>query len=359
MKKFGKGMSLVLAAMLMLSVRTAKVSAEEVDNSNDTAVVAEENQEKVVKEEIKDQPIEYEIDTEYRDDLPKSYFKVKSPGKNGILRVTYEVTYIGDKAVDAKILHEERVSEPVNQVNIRGTKEETSKDVKETSEDIKETPEADNKEEDKVTEPTKKETPEVTESSKEDQAPSEDKTLAEAKVKAIKELKAAGKDTELFVRYINSAKTVEGVEALKFSILAEHKVEQPGVQPEENKELAEAKAKAIEELKKAGKDTELFVRQINAAKTVEGVEALKNAILSEVKAKPSEDDKVKPSNKEEGNKVKPSDKAKPSEAKHSETKPSKSTKDFSSTGMSVAGVLGGMTAVVSGVAAEFIRRKRK
>lgn len=343
MKKLSKGMSLALAAMLMLSIGTVKVSAEELDDSNDTAVVAEENQEKVVKEEIKDEPIEYEIDTEYRDDLPKSYFKVKSPGKNGVLRVTYEVTYVGDKAVDVKILHEDRVSEPVNQVNIRGTKEETAEDAKETTEVDSEKEASEDKQQSEV-------------------QSEENSELAEAKAKAIEELKAAGKDTELLVRHINNAKTVKGVESLKSDILAEQKdeastdkEEQPEVQPEENKELADAKAKAIEELKKAGKDTELFIRQINRAKTVEGVEALKNAILGEAKVKPSEEEQAKPSDKEEDNKVKPSDKVKPSE-KDNKAKPKKPVVD---TGISIAGMLTGLTAVASGAAAEFIKRKRK
>ncbi|WP_306483954.1 albumin-binding GA domain-containing protein [Anaerococcus sp.] len=66
--------------------------------------------------------------------------------------------------------------------------------------------------------------------------------------------------------------------------------------PEENK-LAEAKEKAIEELKKAGITGQIYFDQINKAKTLEGVESLKNEIL---KANKDKDEKP---GKEDGKKV--------------------------------------------------------
>ena len=65
------------------------------------------------------------------------------------------------------------------------------------------------------------------------------KDLKDAKEKAIKELKAAGITGQIYFDQINKAKTIEGVEALKNAILKAHKEkedsEKPGETPEETK----------------------------------------------------------------------------------------------------------------------------
>ena len=65
------------------------------------------------------------------------------------------------------------------------------------------------------------------------------KDLKDAKEKAIKELKAAGITGQIYFDQINKAKTIEGVESLKNAILKAHKEkedpEKPGETPEETK----------------------------------------------------------------------------------------------------------------------------
>ena len=124
--------------------------------------------------------------------------------------------------------------------------------------------------------------------------------LKEAKKEAIEELKAAGITGQIYFDQINNAKTVEGVEALKAEILKAHEDSKEEEGPKVTIDewlLKEAKKEAIEELKKAGITGQIYFDQINNAKTVEGVEALKNAILDAHKSseeKPGKDDDKKP-----------------------------------------------------------------
>ena len=130
--------------------------------------------------------------------------------------------------------------------------------------------------------------------------------LETAKKEAIEELKKAGITGEIFFKQINNAKTVEGVNALKAEILKANKgsEEKPEEKPEEQGPkvtidewlLKEAKKEAIEELKKAGITGQIYFDQINKAKTIEGVETLKNEILKANKAK---DDNKKPGKDED------------------------------------------------------------
>lgn len=128
--------------------------------------------------------------------------------------------------------------------------------------------------------------------------------LETAKKEAIEELKKAGITGEIFFKQINNAKTVEGVNALKAEILKANKgsEEKPEEKPEEQGpkvtidewNLKEAKKEAKKELKEAGITGQIYFDQIDKAKTVEGVEALKNEILKAHKGseeKPGEDDK--------------------------------------------------------------------
>ena len=136
---------------------------------------------------------------------------------------------------------------------------------------------------------------------KPEEKPSDDKkvtidewNLNNAKKEAIEELKAAGITSDFYFNLINKAKTVEGVEALKAEILKSH---------EDSKEddgkkvtidewnLNNAKKEAIEELKAAGITGQIYFDQINKAKTVEGVEALKAEILKAHAEKPEDDKK--------------------------------------------------------------------
>lgn len=147
----------------------------------------------------------------------------------------------------------------------------------------------------------KPEEPEVPEGGKTDDQIAEEEyqkgyELAAAKEAAIAAIKEAGVTSDFYVNQINKAKTVEGVNALRDQIIKAHedsKEEGPKVTIDEWL-LKEAKKEAIEELKKAGITGQIYFDQINKAKTVEGVEALKNEILKAHKGseqKPGEDDK--------------------------------------------------------------------
>ena len=148
--------------------------------------------------------------------------------------------------------------------------------------------------------------------------------LKNAKEDAIKELKEAGITSDIYFDAINKAKTVEGVESLKNEILKAHaeKPEQPEEpekpeQPEEPEKpedpdaeeaLKKAKEAAIKELKEAGITSDIYFDAINKAKTVEGVEALKNEILKAHKKDEKPGEGQKPEDKKPGEDKKPEDK---------------------------------------------------
>ncbi|MEW3629994.1 albumin-binding GA domain-containing protein, partial [Pseudomonas aeruginosa] len=77
--------------------------------------------------------------------------------------------------------------------------------------------------------------------------------------------------------------------------------------------LANAKKEAIEELKAAGITGQIYFDQINKAKTVEGVEALKAEILKAHAAKPGKEDPKDPAKPGKTDPAKPgkTDPAKP------------------------------------------------
>ena len=177
------------------------------------------------------------------------------------------------------------------------------------------------------------------------------KPLADAKAKALAELKAAGLGNEKneYVKRVNEATTVYDVEQAKEAGIEwakenlttiddwnekenaktrrltidewlklqeeKEKGEKPGKQdpekpgekdpekPEDDKKpkvtidewlLINAKKDAIEELKAAGITSDFYFNLINKAKTIEGVEALKNEILKAHAGKPGEEDPEKP-----------------------------------------------------------------
>lgn len=182
------------------------------------------------------------------------------------------------------------------------------------------------------------------------------KPLADAKAKALAELKAAGLGNEKneYVKRVNEATTVYDVEQAKEAGIEwakenlttiddwnekenaktrrltidewlklqeeKEKGEKPGEKdpekpgekdpekPEDDKKpkvtidewlLINAKKDAIEELKAAGITSDFYFNLINKAKTIEGVEALKNEILKAHAEKPGEEDPEKPGEKPE------------------------------------------------------------
>ncbi|MDU7433011.1 MAG: DUF5633 domain-containing protein [Anaerococcus vaginalis] len=175
------------------------------------------------------------------------------------------------------------------------------------------------------------------------------KPLADAKAKALAELKAAGLGNEKneYVKRVNEATTVYDVEQAKeagiewakenlttiddwnekenaktkkltideWLKLQEEKEKgnkpgekDPEKKPEDDKKpkvtidewlLNNAKKDAIEELKAAGITGQIYFDQINKAKTIEGVEALKNEILKAHAGKPGKEDPEKPGEKPE------------------------------------------------------------
>ena len=126
-----------------------------------------------------------------------------------------------------------------------------------------------------------------------------EKALKEAKEKAIEELKENGITSPVYIDQINKAKTIEGVNALKDEIIKAHKKseEEKEIKEEKEKALKEAKEKAIEELKNNGITSEKYIEQINKAKTVEGVNALKDEIIKAHKKSEEEKPDEKPEDK--------------------------------------------------------------
>ena len=104
----------------------------------------------------------------------------------------------------------------------------------------------------------------------------DDYNLKNAKEEAIKELKEAGINNDKVLAKIDAAKTPEEVEEIKNKLLKEFK---DGHTTIDEFNLQEAKEEAIKELKEAGITSELLLDQIRKAKTIEGVKALKKEIL--------------------------------------------------------------------------------
>ena len=119
---------------------------------------------------------------------------------------------------------------------------------------------------------------------------SESKLMA-AKEEAIKELKAAGVTSDLFLNQIRKAKSIASVNALKAELLKSHEASKPRVTIDQWN-LKNAKEDAIKELKAAGITSDFLLNRIRSAKTIEGVNSLKAELLKAHK-KPSNPE-VKP-----------------------------------------------------------------
>ena len=106
--------------------------------------------------------------------------------------------------------------------------------------------------------------------------------LNNAKEEAKQALKDAGVTSDLYAKQIDKANTIEGVNALRDEIIESHKKSQvdPGKKVTIDEwNLNNAKEDAIKALKEAGITSDFFLNQIRKAKTIEGVEALKNELL--------------------------------------------------------------------------------
>ncbi|MDU5971011.1 MAG: albumin-binding GA domain-containing protein [Finegoldia magna] len=108
-----------------------------------------------------------------------------------------------------------------------------------------------------------------------------------AKANALAELKKAGLGNEKneYVKRVKEATTVYDVEQAKDAGL---KWAKENIATIDEWNLNNAKKKAIEELKDAGITSEFFLKQIRSAKTIEGVNALKDQLIkSHKESKPS------------------------------------------------------------------------
>ena len=109
------------------------------------------------------------------------------------------------------------------------------------------------------------------------------KEIQEAKEKAIAELKEASIEDKESIAKINACKSVEEVNKVKEDLLNEKKA----------KELQETKEKAIAELKEASIEDKESIAKINACKSVEEVNKVKEDLLNEKKAKKLQEAKEK------------------------------------------------------------------
>ncbi len=77
----------------------------------------------IVKEHItKEETIRHESEVKEDDDMPKGESKIKQDGKDGKKKVQYAVTKINGKVSKEEVLSEEILSEPVTEIEIKGTK---------------------------------------------------------------------------------------------------------------------------------------------------------------------------------------------------------------------------------------------
>ncbi|MDD7044941.1 MAG: albumin-binding GA domain-containing protein, partial [Peptoniphilaceae bacterium] len=100
-----------------------------------------------------------------------------------------------------------------------------------------------------------------------DKAP--DEGLEAAKEAAKKALDDAGIESDYFDKYIDSAKTIEGLETYVKEVIASHEATEA---EEAAKELEEAKKAAKKALDDAGIESDYFDKYIDSAKTIEGLE---------------------------------------------------------------------------------------
>lgn len=123
-----------------------------------------------------------------------------------------------------------------------------------------------------------------------------------AKEKALAELSQEGVTSEFFLKQIKNAKTKEGVEALKNELIQSHKqsieekflneisnfrlnknivesIKDIFVKSEKEQKLEKAKTEALTNLKDLGITSEFLLKAVEKAKTIEGVNSLKDELI--------------------------------------------------------------------------------
>jgi cell wall-associated NlpC family hydrolase len=76
---------------------------------------------KIIKNEISNQPIPFQVVNNNATDLSKGSSKITVKGQNGIMQVVSQVSYIGGKAVDSQAISSTLLKAPVNQQVMVGT----------------------------------------------------------------------------------------------------------------------------------------------------------------------------------------------------------------------------------------------
>uniref|UniRef100_UPI001FAF3F57 albumin-binding GA domain-containing protein n=1 Tax=Anaerococcus sp. AGMB09787 TaxID=2922869 RepID=UPI001FAF3F57 len=125
--------------------------------------------------------------------------------------------------------------------------------------------------------------------------------LEAAKEEAKKALDEAGIESDYFDKYIDSAKTIEGLEAYVKEVIASHEATEADKAPyegsvgdipenldyqseyaeklEASRKLEEAKEKAKKALKAAGIESDFYAKYIDKANTIEGIEAYVKEVI--------------------------------------------------------------------------------
>lgn len=77
------------------------------------------------EEKVETEEIEYSTEYEYSDEMYENETEVKTAGVKGEKKVTYKLIYIAGELAEKEVVSEEIISEPVAEVVVRGTKENT------------------------------------------------------------------------------------------------------------------------------------------------------------------------------------------------------------------------------------------
>lgn len=82
-----------------------------------------------VKEFTEQQAIPFSVTSKETDNLKKGKTKIETPGQNGIKEITYSQKFLNGQLVENNVISEKIVKEPINQVNLVGTKVKTTSAV--------------------------------------------------------------------------------------------------------------------------------------------------------------------------------------------------------------------------------------
>lgn len=81
-----------------------------------------------IKEEVVKEDISFDTKIEYSDSMNSGTSKVTRTGEKGLKEITYRITYVDGKESNRKIVKEEVIKQPVDQIVTKGTKK-TGKEV--------------------------------------------------------------------------------------------------------------------------------------------------------------------------------------------------------------------------------------